>query len=107
MSQTPQPITSVQNIANFAVELVVALGSDTVFSLTGGMAMHINRAVAANASLTKVYCQHEQAVVAAAEGYSHAANMRKAGFAVVTAGPGVTNTVSSLVSAYGDSTPMI
>jgi len=107
MSQQSKSITAVQNIANFAVDLVVALGSDTVFSLTGGMAMHINRAVAANDKLTKVYCQHEQAVVCAAEGYCHAADMRKAAFAVVTAGPGVTNTVSSLVSAYGDSTPMI
>jgi acetolactate synthase-1/2/3 large subunit len=107
MSQSPQRIQAVRSIANFAVELVVELGSDTVFSLTGGMAMHINRAVAAHPRLRAVYCQHEQAVVAAAEGYSHAANLRKAGFAVVTAGPGVTNTVSSLVSAYGDSTPMI
>jgi len=107
MSQSPQPITAVHNIANFAVDLVVALGSDTVFSLTGGMAMHLNRAVAAHPGLKAVYCQHEQAVIAAAEGYAHAANMRKAGFAVVTAGPGVSNTVTSLVSAYGDSTPMI
>jgi acetolactate synthase I/II/III large subunit len=107
MSQTTQPITSVQNIANFAVELVVALGSDTVFSLTGGMAMHLNRAVAAHPSLTAVYCQHEQAVVAAAEGYAKAANFRKAGFAVVTAGPGVSNTVTSLISANSDSTPII
>ena len=107
MSQSPQPITAVHNIANFAVDLIVALGSDTVFSVTGGMAMHINRAVAAHPQLKAVYCQHEQAVVAAAEGYAHAANMRKAGFAVVTAGPGVSNTVTALVSAYGDSTPMI
>jgi acetolactate synthase-1/2/3 large subunit len=106
-SEQPTSIQAVHNIANFAVDLVAALGSDTVFSLTGGMAMHLNRAVAANAALTKVFCQHEQAVIAAAEGYCHAADMRKAGFAVVTAGPGVTNTVSSLVSAYGDSTPMI
>jgi acetolactate synthase-1/2/3 large subunit len=103
----PQPITAVHNIANFAVDLVVALGTDTCFSLTGGMAMHINRAVAANDKLSVVYCQHEQAVVAAAEGYCHAANMQKAGFAVVTAGPGVSNTVTAMVSAFGDSTPMI
>lgn len=107
MPETPQRITAVQNIANFAVDLVAALGSDTVFSLTGGMAMHINRAVAAHATLRSVYCQHEQAVVAAAEGYAKAANYRKAGFAVVTAGPGVSNTVTSLISANGDSTPLI
>jgi acetolactate synthase-1/2/3 large subunit len=95
------------NIASHAVALVHALGADTVFSLTGGMAMHINRAVAGQGGLKAVYCQHEQAAVAAAEGYAKAADFRKPGFAVVTAGPGVTNTVTALVSANGDSAPLI
>lgn len=98
---------SPQNIASYAVDLVVALGSDTVFTLTGGMAMYLNRAVAGHPTLKAVYCQHEQACVAAAEGYSKAAGFRKAGFAVVTAGPGVSNSVTSLISAYGDSTPLV
>ncbi len=106
MSQTVH-MTPARNIANFAVELITALGSDTVFSLTGGMAMHINRAVAAHPALKAVYCQHEQAVCAAAEGYANAANFRRAGFAVVTSGPGVTNTCTSLISANGNSTPLI
>ena len=89
------------------MDLVVALGSDTVFSLTGGMAMHLNRAAATKSGLKCVYCQHEQACVAAAEGYAKAADFRKAGFAIVTAGPGVSNTVTSLISAYGDSTPLV
>jgi acetolactate synthase-1/2/3 large subunit len=89
------------------VALVHALGADTVFSLTGGMAMHLNRAVANQAGLKAVYCQHEQAAVAAAEGYAKAADFRRPGFAVVTAGPGVTNTVTALVSANGDSVPLI
>lgn len=95
------------NISNFAVDLVTALGTTHVFTLTGGMAMYLNRAVSQQPLLTAIYCQHEQACVAAAEGYSKAANFRKAGFAVVTAGPGVSNTVTSLISAYGDSTPLI
>jgi acetolactate synthase-1/2/3 large subunit len=100
-------MSSPSNIASHAVALVHALGADTVFSLTGGMAMHINRAVANQAGLKAVYCQHEQAAVAAAEGYAKAADFRKPGFAVVTAGPGVTNTVTALVSANGDSVPLI
>jgi acetolactate synthase-1/2/3 large subunit len=95
------------NIASYAVDLVAALGSDTVFSLTGGMAMHLNRAAAIHPFLKSVYCQHEQACVAAAEGYAKAADFRKAGFAIVTAGPGVSNSVTSLISAYGDSTPLV
>lgn len=103
-----QPYTSeTRNIASYAVDLVAALGSDTVFSLTGGMAMFMNRAVATHQRLKPVYCQHEQACVAAAEGYTKAADFRRGGFAVITAGPGVSNSVTALLSAYGDSAPVI
>ena len=95
------------NIASFAVDLIVETGSSTVFTLTGGMAMHINRAVAKHKTLKAVYCHHEQACVAAAEGFCKTKNFQNAGFAVVTAGPGVSNTLTSLISAYGDSTPVI
>src|ERR1700744_3930162 len=94
------------SIAEYAVALVTALGSDTVFSLTGGMAMHLNRAVDTQPGLKAVYCQHEQAAVAAAEGYASAADFRKAGFAVVTSGPGIANTVTSLLSANINSIPL-
>jgi acetolactate synthase-1/2/3 large subunit len=96
-----------QNIAGYAVALVHALGARTAFSLTGGMAMYLNRAVATTSGLQAVYCQHEQACVAAADGYAKAADYRAPGLAVVTAGPGVTNTVTSLCSAFGDSTPIV
>jgi acetolactate synthase-1/2/3 large subunit len=96
-----------RNIAAYAVDLAAALGPDTVFSLTGGMAMHLNRAVSTHPGLKAVYGQHEQACVAAAEGYAKAADFRRPGFAVVTAGPGVSNTVTALLSANGDSVPMI
>lgn len=106
MNSKISPCTD-QNIASYAVDLVAALGPTTVFSLTGGMAMYLNRAVAVHSSLRAVYCQHEQACVAAAEGYAKAADFRIPGFAIVTAGPGVSNSVTSLISAYGDSTPLI
>jgi acetolactate synthase-1/2/3 large subunit len=99
--------TNLQNIASFAVDLVHALGAKTVFTLTGGMAMYLNRAVATTRGLEAVYCQHEQACVAAADGYAKAGGFSAPGFAVVTSGPGVTNTVTSLCGAYGDSTPMV
>lgn len=96
-----------RNIAAYAVDVVTALGTKTVFTLPGGMSMYLNRAVVAHPELEAVYCQHEQACVAAAEGYAKASDFRRAGFAVVTAGPGVSNSVTSLISAYGDSTPLI
>jgi acetolactate synthase-1/2/3 large subunit len=98
---------AIHTIADYAVALVTALGSDVVFTLTGGMAMHLNRAVGTQAGLKPVYCQHEQAAVAAAEGYASAADFRSAGFAVVTSGPGIANTVTSLLSAYINSVPLI
>ena len=96
-----------RNIAAYAVDLAVALGARAAFTLTGGMAMYLNRAVSTHPGLTVVYNQHEQACVAAAEGYAKAMDFQVPGLAVVTSGPGVTNTVTSLCSAYGDSAPVI
>ena len=96
-----------QNVATYAVDLIVRLGATTVYSLTGGMAMYINRAVASHSGLKAVYCHHEQACVNAAEGYAKAHDFARPGFAVVTSGPGVTNTITSLCSAYGDSAPVV
>lgn len=96
-----------RNIAAYAVDLAVELGARAAFTLTGGMAMYLNRAVSTHPGLTAVYNQHEQACVAGAEGYAKAMDFQTPGLAVVTAGPGVTNAVTSLCSAYGDSAPVI
>jgi acetolactate synthase-1/2/3 large subunit len=100
-------IAAESNIASYAVDLAAALGSRAVFTLTGGMAMYLNRAVATHPDLRVIYNQHEQACVAAAEGYAKAMDFQVPGLAVVTSGPGVTNTITSLCSAYGDSAPLI
>lgn len=109
-AHTPRPFirpAEDQTVAAFAVDLVVHLGAQTAYSLTGGMAMYLNRAVATHPALKAVYCQHEQACAAAAEGYAKAKDFAVPGLAVVTSGPGVTNTITSLCSAYGDSAPVI
>lgn len=95
------------NIASYAVDLAAALGARAVFTLTGGMAMYLNRAVGTHPDLRAIYNQHEQACVAGAEGYTKARDFQVPGLAVVTSGPGVTNTITSLCSAYGDSAPLI
>ena len=94
------------NVAEFLVTIAQRLGTDTAFSLTGGMAMHINRAVGAS-GLQVIYCNHEQACVAAADGYAKMHEYLVPGLAVVTSGPGVTNVMTSLTSAYHDSVPLI
>ncbi len=93
------------NTATFLVKIIEKTGVDTAFSLVGGMAMHINRAVG-ESSLNVIYCNHEQAVASAAEAYSKAYSYTKPGLAVVTSGPGVTNTITSIASAYYDSVPL-
>lgn len=92
-------------IAEFFIEVIRGIGVSEGFSLVGGMSMHLNRA--AGESLTMFYCNHEQAVVAAADGYAKASDFLFPGLAIVTSGPGVTNTVTSLASAYFDSVPLI
>lgn len=94
------------NTSEFFVEVLKRIGITHAFSLVGGMSMHINRA-AINAGLSHTYCNHEQAVVAAADGYSKAGEFNSPSLAIVTSGPGVTNTVTSLASAYYDSVPLI
>ena len=93
------------NVAEFIYSIVQKLGTDTAFCLTGGMAMHINRAMA-ESSMQVIYCNHEQAVVAAADGYAKAKEFKVPGLAVVTSGPGVMNIVNSVASAHYDSVPV-
>jgi acetolactate synthase-1/2/3 large subunit len=93
------------NVAEFILSVVRKLGTDTTFSLTGGMAMHINRA-AAESGMQVVYCNHEQAVAAAADGYAKAKEFKIPGLAVVTSGPAVMNITNSVASAYYDSVPV-
>ena len=106
-SRPPIRPAAERNIASYAVDLAVALGADAGFCVTGGMAMYLNRAAATQPALRMVYTQHEQAAVVAAEGYAKASDFARPGLAVVTAGPGATNAITGLVSAYGDSVPLI
>ena len=94
-------------LAQLILKVVELLGPKHAFTLTGGMAMYLNNAVHQSKKIKPVYCQHEQACVAAAEGYAKTKDFKIPGLAVVTAGPGVSNCVTSLISAYGDSTPLI
>lgn len=67
--------------------------------------MHLNSA--ASSQLDIIYCNHEQAVVSAADGYAKAADFSLPGLAIVTSGPGVTNTITAVASAFFDSVPII
>ena len=94
------------NVAETLVEYITRLGTSKAFSLNGGMSMYINKALENNTKISVTYTHHEQAAVCAAEGYSKTLNFQVPGLASVTAGPGVSNAITGLLSAYSDSVPL-
>ena len=72
--------------------------------LVGGGAMHLNDSVGGHPCMNYVCCLHEQACAMAAESYARC--KRDLGVAIVTTGPGVTNTVTAIGAAWIESTPL-
>ena len=79
--------------------------SDTVFLVTGGGAMHLDDAIGRCEDLRYVCNHHEQACALAAEGYARATG--GLGVAVVTSGPGGTNTITGVLGQWHDSVPVL
>ena len=73
--------------------------------LAGGGAMHLVDSVGRNKELTYICNLHEQACAIAADAYSQYTN--HLGVALVTTGPGGTNTLTGVAGAWLDSTPML
>jgi acetolactate synthase I/II/III large subunit len=80
-------------------------GLDTIFSVTGGGAMHLNDALANAPGFSTHYLHHEQACAMAAEGFARVA--RKPAVLNVTSGPGVLNALNGVFGAFTDSIPMV
>ena len=80
-------------------------GVDTVFGYPGGAALNIYDETYKQSYFRHVLTRHEQAAVHAADGYARASG--KVGVAFVTSGPGFTNAVTGLATAYSDSIPLI
>lgn len=83
----------------------IASISPHVFGVCGGGAMHLNDSIAHQQGLKWVATHHEQAAAFAAEAYARVSN--KIGVVHVTAGPGVTNTMTGVACAWADSLPMM
>jgi acetolactate synthase-1/2/3 large subunit len=84
----------------------VAHGVDTVFTLSGAHVFPVyDAAVLADPPVRLLDVRHEQTAVFAAEGYAKLT--RKPGFAVLTAGPGVTNGISAVTTAWFNGTPLL
>ena len=78
---------------------------DCVFGYPGGSVLHIYDALFKQDQVTHILVRHEQAAVHAADAYSRSS--QRVGVALVTSGPGVTNTVTGIATAYMDSIPMV
>ena len=76
-----------------------------VFGYPGGAVLFIYDALFQQEKVKHVLVRHEQAAVHAADGYARSSD--KVGVALVTSGPGLTNAVTGIATAYMDSTPMV
>ena len=78
---------------------------ECVFGYPGGSVLHIYDALFKQDQVKHVLVRHEQAAVHAADAYSRSS--QRVGVALVTSGPGVTNTVTGIATAHMDSIPMV
>jgi acetolactate synthase I/II/III large subunit len=79
-------------------------GVDTLFGFPGGAVIDIYDELA-RTDIRHILVRHEQGAVHAADGYARASG--KVGVCLVTSGPGATNTVTGIASAYADSIPVV
>ena len=91
--------------AEILVKSLQAEGVKYVWGYPGGAVLHIYDAFFKQDTIQHVLVRHEQAAVHAADGYARATG--DVGVALVTSGPGVTNAVTGIATAYMDSIPMV
>ncbi|WP_420803930.1 biosynthetic-type acetolactate synthase large subunit [Ralstonia mojiangensis] len=91
--------------AQMVVAALVREGVDSVWGYPGGAVLPVYDALQENPDITHLLVRHEQAAVHAADGFARATG--KVGVALVTSGPGVTNAVTGIATAYFDSIPMV
>jgi acetolactate synthase-1/2/3 large subunit len=92
-------------LSDFVVSFVAGAGVRHVFMLPGGGSMHLVDSLGRERRLTYIVNLHEQATAIAAEAYGQYTN--HLGVALVTTGPGGTNTLTGVAAAWLDSTPCL
>jgi acetolactate synthase I/II/III large subunit len=91
--------------AEIVVRCLQAEGVEYVFGYPGGAVLFIYDELFKQDKVKHILVRHEQGATHAADGYSRSSN--KIGVALVTSGPGVTNAVTGIATAYMDSIPMV
>ncbi|MCG6952096.1 MAG: acetolactate synthase 3 catalytic subunit [Betaproteobacteria bacterium] len=93
------------NGAEIVVRCLQEEGVEYVFGYPGGAVLYIYDELFKQDKVRHVLVRHEQGAVHAADGYSRSSH--KVGVCLVTSGPGVTNAVTGIATAYMDSIPMV
>jgi acetolactate synthase-1/2/3 large subunit len=93
------------NGARILLECLKKEGVDTVFGYPGGTVINIYNELYSFKDINHILPRHEQAGTHAADGYARATG--RVGVAIATSGPGATNTVTGIATAYMDSIPMV
>ena len=91
--------------AEILVKALQAEGVKYIWGYPGGAVLHIYDAFYKQDTIQHVLVRHEQAAVHAADGYARATG--EVGVSLVTSGPGLTNAVTGIATAYMDSIPMV
>ncbi|MCB1998326.1 MAG: acetolactate synthase 3 large subunit, partial [Rhodoferax sp.] len=99
------PSAADPNGSEILVKCLQAEGVQYLWGYPGGAVLYIYDALYKQDTIQHVLVRHEQAAVHAADGYARATG--EVGVALVTSGPGVTNAVTGIATAYMDSIPMV
>ncbi|MBX6393123.1 MAG: acetolactate synthase 3 large subunit, partial [Burkholderiales bacterium] len=105
MSTGKEPRAPALTGADIVIKCLEAEGVEYVFGYPGGAVLYIYDALFKQDKIKHVLVRHEQGATHAADGYSRAS--KKVGVALVTSGPGLTNAVTGIATAYLDSIPMV
>ena len=91
--------------AQAVVECLAEQGTEVVFGYPGGMILPLYDALRDDKRIQNILVTHEQNAAHAADGYARASG--KVGVCIATSGPGATNLVSGIATAFMDSIPMV
>lgn len=91
--------------ADILINCLLEQGVETVFGYPGGAVLDIYDALYRNGKINHILCAHEQGAAHAADGYARVTG--KVGVCFATSGPGATNLVTGIATAYMDSVPMV
>ena len=104
-AHTSHESSSLCSGAKIVVESLIREGVDTVFGDPGACAIELYDAMYECGRIRHMLVGHEQGAVHAADGYSRSS--AKVGTVIVTSGPGATNCVTGIATAYMDSSPLV